>query len=122
MFGTPSIRLRAALLALALSTACGSESESDGGDATVICAQVQSKLDEINQTLQCEAGGEVLAEQCRRGLAGRPACRPRIQELLDCVQNRPLTEWECHDIGQYPAMSTDACSAEDDAINACFSE
>jgi hypothetical protein len=99
--------------------ACSSESSSEGTGVT-ICGDVETKLDQINETLMCPYGGEVLADMCRRGLASKPACRQQVQALYDCVKDKPLSDWACHPVGEYPGLSTHACEAQDQAIADCF--
>jgi hypothetical protein len=108
---------------LVAAMACSSESSSDGtGTGGVgICADVEALQNQINETLQCLNGGEVLGDMCRRGLLSRPGCRGQVLALYDCVKDKPITDWSCHEVGQYPGLTTDACSAEDSAIDACFS-
>ena len=110
------------LVAIAVlgAAACSSESSSEGTGGVMICGDVERKLNEINETLMCPNGGEVLADMCRRGLASKPACRAEVQALYDCVKDKPLADWSCHPVGQYPGMSMGACAAEDQAIGNCF--
>ena len=56
------------------------------------------------------------------GCAARPACQAQVQALYDCVENEPVANWICHPIGEYPALSTNTCSAENDAVGSCFGE
>jgi hypothetical protein len=101
------------------AAACGSESSSEGSGSVTICGDIEARLNQLNETLQCPSGGEVLGDMCRRGLASKPACRREVQALYDCAKDRPLSEWSCHAIGEYPALSG-ACLAEDRAIGTCF--
>jgi hypothetical protein len=110
------------VLTVLAAGACSSESTSDGSGAATICTDVEQLLNRQNETLQCPSGGEVLADMCRRGLASKPACRREVQALFDCVKDKPLSDWSCHPVGEYPGLSTGACAAQDQAISACFGD
>lgn len=98
--------------------ACGDDSE--GGGSGGVCDDVQAKLDAVNVTLRCPSGGEVLADMCRRGLRSKPSCASRVRALYDCVKDQPESEWQCHALGDYPALRTSQCSAQNDAVGSCF--
>lgn len=113
---------RGALLVFAVFAVAACGEESEGGGSTAVCDDVQAKLDAVNVDLSCPSGGEVLADMCRRGLGSKPSCAPRVRALYDCVKDQPESEWQCHPLGEYPAMKTTLCSDENDAVGSCFGE
>ncbi|HEY6558343.1 MAG TPA: hypothetical protein VI072_13760 [Polyangiaceae bacterium] len=111
---------RGALVACAVLVAAACGDESEGGGSTAVCDDVEAKLDAMNVGLGCPSGGEVLADMCRRGLSAKPSCKAQVQALHDCVKDQPQSEWQCHPVGEYPAMRGNLCSAENDAVGTCF--
>lgn len=100
--------------------ACSS-GDGDDGASTAVCGDIGAVLDDLNQSLQCPNGGDVLKEMCESGLASKPSCASAARALYDCAKAQPASEWACHPIGEYPALTSDACAAEDDAVGACLS-
>jgi hypothetical protein len=110
------------LAILSFAAACGSDDGDDGGGAsTAVCADIGAKLDAVNATTQCPKGGEVLKGMCESGLSSKPSCESAVRALHDCAKDQPDSEWGCHSVGEYPRLINDACAAEDDAVEACFS-
>ncbi|HTV22417.1 MAG TPA: hypothetical protein VMG12_27200 [Polyangiaceae bacterium] len=109
------------VLGASSAAACGDDGDDGGSrDSTqAICDKGCARA----ATLACPYDGDVATcvSQCREDLESDiipEACRPEAIGLLECLADRPVSEWICDENGEATVMEG-ACAPEMTAAQAC---